>query len=450
MKWGRLHGFALDCIRYVKQSDAFDIITIVDSDQLALRSGYAEFLGQDAIANKRFGLLTHVLGKIGRGTWISPAEAAYQEFELWRPFLRRFPGGEENFVHWTFWPGTVISAEGAFALLDLFDNDVQLQRILHASQMWATEEVLFPTFMVLLGFSIQRNPCTNKFVKFRTSYTPHDVETALRHPNAFWIHPVPRQYDDPVRAHLRQRYEEYCRSSLGCAAPLHRDQIWPILRTMRTIDGWLEDDEAELLAIAVREALACGAQPKTIVEIGAYCGKATFVLASVAKASAIEARIVAIDTFDGVVGALDRGLFQNEPTLDKFKRMIKATGLERWVEPRVGRPATLPWNQPIDLLVVDGFHDYASVAQDFYAFQKWLPAGALVAFHDYAEYFPGVRAFVDELIAFGEWEEVAQANSMKLLRRQSAKAKTIVIANDCANWCGEEVIAAGAPCATLN
>jgi hypothetical protein len=37
----------------------------------------------------------------------------------------------------------------------------------------------------------------------------------------------------------------------------------------------------------------------------------------------------------------------------------------------------------------------------------------------YADYFPGVRAFVDELLAEGNWREVAQAGSMMLLRRRS-------------------------------
>jgi Methyltransferase domain len=73
----------------------------------------------------------------------------------------------------------------------------------------------------------------------------------------------------------------------------------------------------------------------------------------------------------------------------------------------------------VDFLVVDGLHDYASVARDFHAFEALLPAGALVGFHDYADYFPGVRDFVDELLNESEWQEMAQAGSMKLLRRQA-------------------------------
>jgi uncharacterized SAM-dependent methyltransferase len=86
-----------------------------------------------------------------------------------------------------------------------------------------------------------------------------------------------------------------------------------MLRTMRAIEGWLEDEEAELLAIAAREVLSEPGRRRTLVEVGSYCGKATFVLASVARTCSAEACVVAIDTFDGVVGSLDHGLLQRGP-----------------------------------------------------------------------------------------------------------------------------------------
>src|SRR5262249_13702366 len=42
--WGRLHGFALDCMQYVIEQGPFDALTIVDSDQLGVRPGYSAFL----------------------------------------------------------------------------------------------------------------------------------------------------------------------------------------------------------------------------------------------------------------------------------------------------------------------------------------------------------------------------------------------------------------------
>ena len=81
---------------------------------------------------------------------------------------------------------------------------------------------------------------------------------------------------------------------------------------------------------------------------------------------------------------------------------------------------------PVDLLVIDGLHDYPAVASDFAAFEAQLTVGARVAFHDYAEYFPGVMALVDELVATGAWEVETAARSLRVLRRTPDAAKMVL------------------------
>lgn len=75
------------------------------------------------------------------------------------------------------------------------------------------------------------------------------------------------------------------------------------------------------------------------------------------------------------------------------------------------------WQGPIGLLFIDGLHDYTNVARDFHHFLPWLASGAYVAFHDYADYYPGVKAFVHELLARGDFESVQCVRSLMLLRR---------------------------------
>lgn len=421
MKWGRLHRFALDCLRYLKSSEPFDVMTIVDSDQMAVRHGYTDFLASRLGDRTGLGLLSSAPDRQGVTTRIALCAAAHQEGSLWRPWLQRFPDGVEKFVHWTFWPSTVMTADAGLALLDLFDRDIELSRILDRSRLWATEEVLFPTLTALLGFRIERNPCTFDYVKFRASIEISELDSALRRPDAFWIHPVARHYSDPIRARIRQVHGDWHPSPVerGRDGQPHSEQIWQIVKRMRSIGGWLADEEAELLAIAVRDAVRQPAGPKTIVEIGSHCGKATYVLASMAQRSNPEARVVAIDTFDGVVGALGRDLVRCGPTLDKFERMLQESGLTTIVKTHIGRASDLASTQPVNFLLVDGLHDYASVTQDFYAFEALLPVGAMVAFHDYADYFPSVRRFVDELLDTSHWKEIAQAGTMKLLQRSA-------------------------------
>src|SRR5262245_30871303 len=57
MEWGKLHGFALDCMSYALEHLSFDTLTIVDSDQLAVRPGWSEHLGSFLADRPGVGLL---------------------------------------------------------------------------------------------------------------------------------------------------------------------------------------------------------------------------------------------------------------------------------------------------------------------------------------------------------------------------------------------------------
>ena len=110
MSWGRLHDFAFDCMRFALAELPFDTLTIVDSDQLALRPGYSAHLAAFLADQRGVGLLGNSPNVETATTRIGPAKVAHAEIDLWRPFLRRFGGGEQEFVHWSFWPSTVFTA----------------------------------------------------------------------------------------------------------------------------------------------------------------------------------------------------------------------------------------------------------------------------------------------------------------------------------------------------
>ncbi len=413
MRWGKLHRFALDCIRHLQERE-HDVMTIVDSDQLMLRPGYADHLARHVGADLKRRLLSSEPAHQGPWTQIAPARTAVSEIALWRPWLARFPDGEAKFVHWTFWPATAIGADVGRAILPLFD-DPQLQAILAVSRLWATEEVIFPTFAALLGFDVVRNCCRTDFVQYRTPWRAADLERAIASSDAFFIHPVPRQLDNLLRARLRDRHNGY-RAAPPAPAPAPAGSLWPLIAAMREIDGWLGDDEAEALLLAARAALARPGAAGRIVEIGCFAGKATFLLAQAARAAPIEAIVVAVDTFDGVVGGRDGRLAREASSRIRLDSMLAGHGLSPWVEVRTGAAPELGWSEPIDLLLVDGLHDYAAVAADFHALAGCLAPGARVAFHDYADYYPGVCAFVDELVDGGGWEVEAAAGTLRLLR----------------------------------
>lgn len=205
MQWGCLHDFAVDCIEFALGELHFDTVTIVDSDQLCVRHGYSSFLEQFLKNEINVGLLGSTASDEPMGTPTSPAMSAFREFDRWRPFLRRFSRGTSVFPQWTFWPTTVFTHAAARDLLYLFRHDPELPTYLEGSRIWATEEVLLPSFVALLGYRIVRNPCRYDFVKFRTQFTVEEFERAFTLSDVYWVHPVPRRMDDPLRRYVRRR-----------------------------------------------------------------------------------------------------------------------------------------------------------------------------------------------------------------------------------------------------
>lgn len=425
MHWGRLHNFAIDCMSFALDHLPFDTMTIVDSDQLAMRPGYSTRLAAFLAGEYGVGLLSNAPEVQRPGTRVQPARVAHAEIDMWRPFLGRFPDGESKFVHWGFWPSTVFTADAARALVKLFREDSQLQQLLRDTRVWATEEVVLPTLVALLGFRIVANPCSFDFVRYRTPYSVAQLDGALHRADVFWAHPIPRQYDDSLRKHIRGQFCNYGTSVPRSARPVPdaADSGRPpfvlvraLLARMRNIEGWLSDDEADLLIGASIQALHDLAGASALVEVGSYCGRSTVLLAGVAAALRPTARVWAIDPHDGKLGSADQYVTVG-PSLEKLKANIAAAGFVDSVEIVQATAPQVAWSEPIALLLIDGLHDYASVGRDFAHFEPWVADGGYIAFHDYASYFAGVVAFVDELLASGRFGRVALAGTLIVLRK---------------------------------
>src|SRR5262249_7196907 len=149
---------------------------------------------------------------------------------------------------------------------------------------------------------------------------------------------------------------------------------------------------------ACADALARLTPHEAVVEVGSYCGRSTVVLASVLAATESVARLYAIDPYEGGCGSLDDCPGPGRPTLEILRGTLTSVGLSGFVRIIAARPADVQWSEPIMFLLIDGLHDYASVARDFLTFEPYLVPGALVAFHDYSTHYPGVKAFVDEVL----------------------------------------------------
>src|SRR5262249_42206489 len=143
----------------------------------------------------------------------------------------------------------------------------------------------------------------------------------------------------------------------------------------------------------------------------------TVVLGSVARTVDPAAKVYAIDPHDGLLGTNRHPVRGRAGSGERFTRNIAVAGLDDVVEPIVSYSHDICWERPISLLVVDHLHDAGAVAVYFSHFEAWLMEGGLVAFHDYADYYPGVKAFVDQLLASEGYEPVQRVQTMAVIRK---------------------------------
>jgi MMP 1-O-methyltransferase len=159
-------------------------------------------------------------------------------------------------------------------------------------------------------------------------------------------------------------------------------------RLSESVPGWTRGEEAKALA------QACHAQPEgaVIVEIGAFFGSGTILLAGARKLRG-SGMVHAVDPFDASGDAFSvphyAEILAEHPdrTLrEHFDASIGMAGLEQWVEAHEGRAESVGrrWSAPIDLLFLDGDQSPAGVGAAYDAWAPWLKPGGVIALHNSA------------------------------------------------------------------
>jgi len=159
--------------------------------------------------------------------------------------------------------------------------------------------------------------------------------------------------------------------------------------------GFLAENEIRFLGVLA----ACTPASGVIVEIGSFKGKSTVMLATMAGQYNLDP-VVAIDPHQGL-WYLGPDAPQQSPTFDEFISNIKSAGLDSQVEVQrdYSRQVAKNWTRPIRLLWIDGDHSYQGCKEDFDLFSPFLADGAVVAFHDTLNVFPGpIRVFVEGVL----------------------------------------------------
>ncbi len=172
---------------------------------------------------------------------------------------------------------------------------------------------------------------------------------------------------------------------------LSHEEFSEIKKVVDTLDGWLSHDDGANLYSLAKQATGKG----VIVEIGSWKGKSTVCLAKGSKRGN-NIPVYAIDPHSGSPEHVqEKG---HIATFEEFKQNISEAEVEDLVVAIVdtSQHAALDFDRPVEVIFVDGAHDYDSVKEDFDLWYPKVVDGGWMAFHDSVEpTWPGVVEVVD-------------------------------------------------------
>ncbi len=190
-----------------------------------------------------------------------------------------------------------------------------------------------------------------------------------------------------------------------------------------SIDGWLTVDEAITL---YELSLSLPHEQPLAVEIGSWQGKSSVCLAR-GLAGKFQPRLCCIDPFDASGDAEsapaygDRSENLSHGLRDTFEDNLREVGLRSFVDVRQGmsHDQVRGWHEPIDLLFLDGNHEYAAVKQDFADWTPHLRPGGFLVMHDvvHPEHRGPARVVEESIRAECGWVDARTIDSMFVARK---------------------------------
>jgi predicted O-methyltransferase YrrM len=174
--------------------------------------------------------------------------------------------------------------------------------------------------------------------------------------------------------------------------------------SVQDVDGWLTREQARLLYDRAVE-LRPGA---TIVEIGSHHGRSTIILAQ----GAPEAQVVAIDPYE-----------EDEPRpedLRTFESTIERAGVQDRVRHihDSSSAALKRFEGAVDLLYVDGAHDFPIALADIRGWGSRVRDGGVMLIHDSFSSVGVTLAQVVALFASDTFRYVGRSRSLAEYRRE--------------------------------
>lgn len=192
------------------------------------------------------------------------------------------------------------------------------------------------------------------------------------------------------------------------------------LAEVEKINGWLSDKEAGLLYDCASRARG------PIVEIGSCFGRSTAALARGSMDGGHQP-VYAIDSFVGVFPQDRVAAHGNKPgwrcsSAELLRANLNDAGVNGLVTivPKPSEEAVSEIPDAIDVLFIDGAHDFSSVKRDIGLYAPKVRVGGKIVMHDATPVDPGVLQALDETLTrdVARWSPVCRVDSAVVYERR--------------------------------
>lgn len=184
------------------------------------------------------------------------------------------------------------------------------------------------------------------------------------------------------------------------------------------VEGWLLVVEATELFLLAEKIDSVN---PIVCEIGTWKGKSAYIFATALKGK--QGTLYVVDPFDGDGDSASKDSYQQEikkldtSLLQNFKDTVRKYDLLEGVQilPFLSSDARPQFfEKKIDLLFIDGNHDYEAVKNDYLLWSPLIPSGGTIVLHDFgAVHVDGPKRVAEEFILKNkEWRDVKVVGEM--------------------------------------
>jgi hypothetical protein len=198
IKWGNLVWYFLHTMEWLEEMNYdYDYLINIDSDAIFAKKGYEEF-----IATEMEGF-DYMAAYFKKPDWYwYPGQTMNNEWKSWQPIFNT------KYYMGCFNSAQVFSKEFVQKVLKFEKLDL-IKRKLQETNVFALEEILFPTLSDTFGIKSKSYPePVQRWNRYRPHFTKEEVENGInKQKDCYIVHPVYRDMQDGARAYIRNLLE---------------------------------------------------------------------------------------------------------------------------------------------------------------------------------------------------------------------------------------------------